>query len=245
MEIHAPSRHVMLVSVFLLPVTMLLVGCGSASRPFGVLAGNASAGKEADLASGSAQEAPSAERNFAPDKKGDVALASDDQEPITQPEVAVASVTDEDRPVRSASHSEDVAVASLTDEASPVKLASHSEEVESTQTMRSEVRQTGTVEHVDASEFSQQVLRSDVPVLVDFYADWCGPCRALTPTLDRIARETPNARVVKVNIDDSPQVAKRYGVKSIPTVMVFKNGEAVARHTGLADESSLLQMLDQ
>lgn len=222
MEIHAPSRHILIVSIFLVPVTMLLAGCGSASRSFSALTGTSSAEREADLASHSEQETPAAERDVALDRKGDVAQATYDQGPSAQPEVAVAAVTDE---------------------SSPVKLASHSEEVATALTSRSEPRPPGKVAHVDTSDFSQQVLRSDVPVLVDFYADWCGPCRALAPTLDRIARDTPNAKVVKVNIDDSPQVAKRYGVRSIPTVMVFKNGAAVARHTGLADESSLLQML--
>jgi thioredoxin 1 len=102
---------------------------------------------------------------------------------------------------------------------------------------------TGKVEHVGAKDFSEQVLSSDVPVLVDFYADWCGPCKQLAPTLDRIARQTPGAKVVKVNIDHSPQLAEEYGVRSVPTVMVFKGGAAVARNTGLADESKLVGML--
>jgi thioredoxin 1 len=104
---------------------------------------------------------------------------------------------------------------------------------------------SGTVQHIDTDDFDHQVLNSDVPVLVDFYADWCGPCKKLSPTLDRIASETPGAKVVKVNIDDSPRIAKKYGVSSIPTVMVFKNGSAVARNTGVASQKKLMQMLAQ
>jgi thioredoxin 1 len=104
---------------------------------------------------------------------------------------------------------------------------------------------TGTVQHVGTKDFEQQVLNSEVPVLVDFYADWCGPCKKLAPTLDRIASDTPNAKVVKVNIDDSPKIAKKYGVSSIPTVIVFKNGSLVARNTGVAKQDKLMEMLAQ
>jgi thioredoxin 1 len=101
------------------------------------------------------------------------------------------------------------------------------------------------VEHVGTADFANKVLESNVPVLVDFYADWCGPCRRLAPVLDQIARDTPNARVVKVDIDDHPQLAQKYGVRSIPNVMVFKNGEVTAQRTGLADRESLERMLDR
>jgi thioredoxin 1 len=104
---------------------------------------------------------------------------------------------------------------------------------------------SGTVQHIGTHDFEQQVLNSNVPVLVDFYADWCGPCKKLSPTLDRIASETPGAKVVKVNIDESPRIASKYGVSSVPTVMVFKNGAAVARNRGLASQSKLMQMLAQ
>jgi thioredoxin 1 len=103
---------------------------------------------------------------------------------------------------------------------------------------------TGTVQHVGTQDFDQQVLGAQVPVLVDFYADWCGPCKQLAPTLDRIASGTAGAKVVKVNIDDSPELAAKYQVHSLPTVMVFKNGAVVAR-SGPAGESKLLDMLAQ
>ncbi len=97
--------------------------------------------------------------------------------------------------------------------------------------------------HVNSATFDRQVLQSDVPVLVDFYADWCGPCKALGPTLDQVAAENPQARVVKVNIDHSPDLAARYGVKSIPRLMVFKGGQIAANRTGSASKSALTAML--
>jgi len=97
--------------------------------------------------------------------------------------------------------------------------------------------------HVNSSTFDQHVLQSDVPVLVDFYADWCGPCKALGPTLDQVAAENPQARVVKVNIDHSPDLAARYGVKSIPRLMVFKGGQVAANRTGAANKAALNAML--
>jgi thioredoxin len=97
--------------------------------------------------------------------------------------------------------------------------------------------------HVNSSTFDRHVLQSEVPVLVDFYADWCGPCKALAPTLDQVAAENPQARVVKVNIDDSPDLAARYGVKSVPRLMVFKRGQVAANRTGAASKAALNAML--
>ena len=217
MGIPKASRHTVVVLVVLLPATVLLAGCGFANRSFSGLASAPSTEEKAELASLSDQNAMAEEES-------DVVPAMYEQEQSALPDVTVASVSE------GVGH---------------VRLISHSQEAATVGTAVPEPRLPGKVEHIDTNDFTQQVLESDVPVLVDFYADWCGPCRKLAPTLDRIARETPNAKVVKVNIDDSPQVAKRYGVRSIPTVMVFKNGTAVARHTGLADESSLLDMLAQ
>jgi thioredoxin 1 len=88
------------------------------------------------------------------------------------------------------------------------------------------------------------VLHSDVPVLVDFSAKWCGPCKALAPTLDQVAAERPQVRVVKIDIDESPGLAAQYGVKSIPSLMLFKGGRVVAKQRGLLSKAHVTGMLD-
>ncbi|MHB8898000.1 MAG: thioredoxin [Thermoguttaceae bacterium] len=98
--------------------------------------------------------------------------------------------------------------------------------------------------HASTADFDEQVLRSNVPVLVDFYASWCGPCKKVAPTLEDIARESPQAKVVKVDIDESPDLAARYGVKSIPTLMVFKHGQMVTKRQGIVTKARLQTMLD-
>ncbi len=103
----------------------------------------------------------------------------------------------------------------------------------------------GQVLHVSQTEFDQVVLESEVPVLVDFYADWCGPCRALAPTLDQLAKQVPDAKVVKVNVDNSQELAIRYQVSSIPALMVFNDGQVTAQHAGLASLPQLKDMLSQ
>ena len=100
------------------------------------------------------------------------------------------------------------------------------------------------VVHVNQRSFERQVLRSDVTVLVDFYATWCGPCKALAPRLEEVAAESPRARIVKVDIDDSPELAARYGVDSVPTLLVFKDGQLVAKQSGVASKARLKAMLD-
>lgn len=101
------------------------------------------------------------------------------------------------------------------------------------------------VEHADESDFDQLVLKSDLPVLVDFYADWCGPCRMIAPVLEELAKEMPDARIVKVNVDQASQLAVRYGVSSIPNLIVFKDGEIAAQHVGLANKAQLKALLSQ
>ncbi len=96
---------------------------------------------------------------------------------------------------------------------------------------------------VTEQTFEQEVLGSEQPVLVDFWAEWCGPCHAIAPVLDEIATERDELKVVKLNIDEQPAVAQRYGVMSIPTLILFKDGEPVAAAVGAMPKSMLEQRL--
>lgn len=102
------------------------------------------------------------------------------------------------------------------------------------------------VYHTSTANFSRDVLQSPVPVLVDFYADWCGPCRSLAPTLDRLAKEfSGKARIVKVNVDEERQLAGQFNVNSIPALFFVAGGKVVGQTAGAASESTLRQMLNQ
>ena len=97
---------------------------------------------------------------------------------------------------------------------------------------------------VTTQSFEQEVLQSDKPVIVDFWAEWCGPCHAVAPVLDKIAEErSEELRLVKVNIDEEQELAQRYGVMSIPTIMLFKGGEPAAAAVGAQPKGALERQL--
>ena len=104
----------------------------------------------------------------------------------------------------------------------------------------------GNVKEVSDSDFAAEVLQSGQPVLVDFWAPWCGPCRMITPVVEQLAAENAaSCKVVKLNVDDSPSTATTYGVTSIPTLMLFKGGEVVERFVGLQPKSRLQEVITQ
>lgn len=97
---------------------------------------------------------------------------------------------------------------------------------------------------ITAENFDREVLQSDLPVLVDFWASWCGPCRMLAPIVAEIAEENPKTvKVGKVNVDEESMLASRFGIDSIPTVLVFKNGVPTARSVGFKSKDALLALL--
>jgi thioredoxin 1 len=101
---------------------------------------------------------------------------------------------------------------------------------------------------ITTDSFETEVLQSETPVIVDFWAEWCGPCRAVAPVLDQIASEREHLRVVKVNVDDEPAIAQRYGILSIPTIMLFEKGEPQAAAVGAQPKQMLersLGLVDQ
>ena len=102
------------------------------------------------------------------------------------------------------------------------------------------------VSEVSDQNFEQEVLKSTTPVLVDFWAEWCGPCIALGPTDEAVAKEYDGkAKVVKLNVDNSNQTAQRYGIRGIPTLVLFKGGDEANRIVGMASKDKLTQMIDQ
>lgn len=98
---------------------------------------------------------------------------------------------------------------------------------------------------VSDKSFASDVLQSKEPVLVDFWAEWCGPCRAVGPVLEEVAGELQGKlKIVKLNVDENPETAAKYGIQSIPTLMIFKNGELASRQIGASPKAKIVQWIN-
>lgn len=95
---------------------------------------------------------------------------------------------------------------------------------------------------VTSANFEKEVLNSDKTTLIDFYADWCGPCKMISPIIESIANENEDIKVVKINVDEAQDLAMEYQVMSIPTIVIIKNGKEVKRNVGVASKEQILEM---
>ena len=101
------------------------------------------------------------------------------------------------------------------------------------------------LKHFSTDDFEAEVLKSDIPVLVDFWAEWCGPCRAIGPIVDELANEySGKAKIGKLNVDTDNQVAAQYGVRSIPALLIFKNGSVANQIVGAVPKEKITELLD-
>ena len=101
-----------------------------------------------------------------------------------------------------------------------------------------------SVLHIGKEEFEEKVLKSENPVLVDFYATWCGPCKMLVPVLEEIANEHPEYVIAKINVDDEPDLARQFGITSIPALFVIRDGEVTDNVVGYRPKDAILELLE-
>lgn len=97
--------------------------------------------------------------------------------------------------------------------------------------------------HLKNENFNNEI--SNGTVIVDFYADWCGPCQMLSPVIEELANERNNAKFIKINVDEHPEIAKTYGIMSIPTIIVFKNGERIKTNIGLTSKEEIISWIEE
>lgn len=102
-----------------------------------------------------------------------------------------------------------------------------------------------SVININKSNFNSEVINSDKKVLVDFWAPWCGPCRMVLPVIEEIAEERDDVKICKVNVDDEVELASKFGIMSIPTLMVFENGEIIKKSMGAKSKEDLLDWIDE
>ena len=103
-----------------------------------------------------------------------------------------------------------------------------------------------SIAHVSDSTFEQEVVNSDIPVLVDYWAEWCGPCKVIAPILDEIAAEYEGRlKITKLNIDENPATPPKFGIRGIPTLMIFKDGDVLSTKVGALSKSQLTAFIDQ